>query len=378
MTSKRIDGLTAWNTLVQQKETRWTHDTARFGDSLARVAHAAKFELGAQMSFFCMGSCFARNIEEHLIYSGADVSSRMIVSPAEEWSARANGFVNKFTTASMLAELDFLLERPTFDETYFEQTAAGWIDLQLCPGVRPVDLSRAIERREYLTGHYFDRLRDADVVILTLGLVEVWEDCGSGRFLNTAPSLASARREPDRYRLHILDARDNTAALDNIYSRLKAINPIAKVVTTVSPVPMTETFSGRDVLVANTYSKSVLRAAAETFANAHDDVDYFPSYDMIASSPRATAYAGDCVHVTDAVVGEVVQIFLREYLGVEVQMHDFSELSYLAANPDVEAAVRRAEYASGYHHWNARGAGEGRPLRPQGGPTHTMIVAGVV
>ena len=214
-------------------------------------------------------------------------------------------------------------------------------------------------------------------MILTLGLVEVWEDRRSGRFLNAAPSLASARREPDRYQLHILDAQANTAALEGIRARLKAMNPTVKLVITVSPVPMTETFSGRDVLAANTYSKSVLRAAAETFANAHDDADYFPSYDMIASSPRATAYASDCVHVTDAVVGQIVQIFLREYLSVETQAPDFSELAYLAANPDIEAAVRRAEYASGFHHWRARGEAEGRSMRPEGGPSHTMIVAGV-
>ena len=43
---------------------------------------------------------------------------------------------------------------------------------------------------------------------------------------------------------------------------------------------------------------------------------------------------------------------------------DFDEAGYLAANPDVAAAVRSGSYPSGYQHWIVAGRGEGRPLSP--------------
>lgn len=101
--------------------------------------------------------------------------------------------------------------------------------------------------------------------------------------------------------------------------------------------------------------------AAEEFARANKDVDYFPSYDMIAVAPRTKAYLEDHVHVTDQAVGEVVGMFLRSH-GIPAECPNFREGAYLEANPDVEQAVREGELVSGFHHWRSYGEKEGRPL----------------
>ncbi len=54
---------------------------------------------------------------------------------------------------------------------------------------------------------------------------------------------------------------------------------------TVSPVPLTATASKEHVLVATTYSKSILRSAAGELSLSRDDVDYFPSYELISQPP---------------------------------------------------------------------------------------------
>ena len=41
---------------------------------------------------------------------------------------------------------------------------------------------------------------------------------------------------------------------------------------------------------------------------------------------------------------------------------NFDEIDYLDLNPDVEAAVRRGQFQSGYEHWKKHGKQEGRPL----------------
>jgi hypothetical protein len=66
---------------------------------------------------------------------------------------------------------------------------------------------------------------------------------------------------------------------------MKSGNTTLKFILTVSPVPLTASASGEHVLAATTYSKSVLRAVAGELCQERDDVDYFPSYEMITGAP---------------------------------------------------------------------------------------------
>lgn len=367
-------GPEAWQRLLGNKRSRWSHDVGRFASDLAVVGHEPKFRIGRGDRFFCIGSCFARNVEEHLICNDIPVLSRRIVCPRSEWgNPRPNGIVNKFTTMSMLNELDWVLERPAIDEGLFEPAGEAWRDLQLSTGTPPVTLERAIERRAYLIDDYFARIRQADVVVVTLGLNEVWHDSRTGRYLNEAPGMASVRAAPARYRLEITGVAANLEALRRIHALLLQINPDVRVIVTVSPVPMFATFSGKDVAVANMYSKTVLRAAAEEFAAGNDRIDYFPSYDMVALSRRESVYGADCLHVSDAAVAALIRHFLRLYTGEEPAATEFNEIAYLAANEDVDDAVRRGEFDSGFHHWIAFGRAEGRPLRPPPGPKLDLL-----
>jgi hypothetical protein len=364
MSHAEIAGVDAWNALVRSASSRWSEGIARFGEEVALVTHESKFSISATDSFFCIGSCFARNVEEYLIYAGRHVLSKRIICPVEEWPHRPNGLVNKFTTHSIVNELEWVANRPAIDESLFEEGRHGWIDLQLCPGVRPVTLERAIERRTYLGYDYFPRIKAADIVVLTLGLNEVWRDGLTGRYLNATPSLASVRREPQRYTLEISDAMANLEQLEKLHYLLDAFNPTARMIVTVSPVPLSETFSGKDAAVANIHSKATLRVAAEEFSRRHKNVDYFPSFDMIALSPRNSVYGRDCLHVSDRAVGVIIREFLRVYSATAIMLEPFDETAYLAANPDVMEAVRRGELESGFEHWRDRGKADGRALRP--------------
>jgi hypothetical protein len=362
-----IDGRTAWSSVARSSESKWPDVAGRFEADPVIVSHQAGFALPDKARVFCMGSCFARNIEEHLIYRGVDVLSKRVVSPKSEWPARANGFLNKFTTHSMLQELRWLEEPPADPLLHLSETAEGWRDLHLTPGLQSSSLERALERRAWLAHSYFPRLRQADAVLMTLGLNEAWRDAQTGVLLNAAPSLWEVRRHPERYTVEITDVGQNLEALEEIRERLKRLNPEMKLVVTVSPVPMGATFSGHDVMVANSLSKSTLRAAAGAFEARHDDVDYFPSYEMATLSSRGFAYAPDCLHVADRVVSRIMETFLAAYLGPDhprIAPADFTELQYLDANPDVEDKVRAGELSSGFEHWLTVGRDEGRPLRP--------------
>lgn len=110
-------------------------------------------------------------------------------------------------------------------------------------------------------------------------------------------------------------------------------------------------------------AKSMLRSAGEAFSSRHHDVDYFPSYEMIMLSPRSEVFDPDRRHVADRAVAEITRRFMKLYLGLEgTAPEGYFEAWYLEAHPDVEQAVREAQFTTGFDHWVQYGRAEGRRL----------------
>jgi GSCFA family len=95
---------------------------------------------------------------------------------------------------------------------------------------------------------------------------------------------------------------------------LETGNTGKRILMTVSPVPLTATFSGMDVVIANAYGKSVLRAVAQAIRDEFDRVDYFPSYEMVTASSDMSVWEHDLMHVTDAFVRRIVKTFVTAYV----------------------------------------------------------------
>jgi len=70
-----------------------------------------------------------------------------------------------------------------------------------------------------------------------------------------------------------------------------------------------------NIVVANTWAKSLLRAVAQEWAAAHTNVDYFPSYEIVQNSDRAAAWELDLRHVKGAGAQHIMELFLRNYIG---------------------------------------------------------------
>jgi hypothetical protein len=348
-----MDAAEAWSRAARNKFQRWNYDPARFEQAPLPVAHQPKFQLKASDRFFCIGSCFARNIEEHLIYSRIEVLSKRVFSPIEEWANRPNAFMNKYTLASMLNELRWAIDPPEDipPELFFE-TDAGWLDPQLSPAANPTRFERVVERRRYLSDEVFSRIRQADVVVVTLGLVEAWFDNLTGLWLNGSPPHKTIRAEPGRFSFTATSVTQNSDWLEQVYRAIKALNPAARIVATVSPVPMDTTFSGKDSAVAHVLSKARLRVVADLFVERHEDADYFPSFEMISLAPHALAFSDDHIHPEDAAVGGVVRAFVKTFIpDAPEAVSGYHEMTYLRANPEIYAAVRRGELTSGFEHW---------------------------
>jgi hypothetical protein len=152
------------------------------------------------------------------------------------------------------------------------------------------------------------------VVFLTLGLVEVWYDALARVYLNSTPTEEMKRAFPDRYKFYVKSYPENFANMERIYDLLtKYGHPNLRIVVTVSPVPLMATYSGQDVVLANTYSKGTLRAVAQDWAAMHSNVQYFPSYEIIMNSARDVAWTQDLRHVTGRIAAVAMDHFASAF-----------------------------------------------------------------
>ena len=105
-------------------------------------------------------------------------------------------------------------------------------------------------------------------------------------------------------------------ALAKIAARHSAISALDCDVTDEGSVHRLFAQAGPlDIVIANATSKAILRAAAAEFVSRHDDVDYFPSYEMVSYSARELAWRPDQIHVNSNMVSHIVKTFCQVYYG---------------------------------------------------------------
>ena len=320
----------------------WYEDDADAEDTAGRFAFQRlrktwftpqvdpKFKLRRDDNFYAIGSCFARGLEHFLAKHNISVESAAPefakLQPAKT-RVTALGFTNKYNTYSILNELRWALDpNATFPLRSIAQlTETTWYDPHTNPTLNFIGLEETLERRA-LMQTVTKRIRNCRAVIVTLGLAEVWRDVQTDVFVNctplavaytlkpsAAPSLFTP--EPDRYEFHLTNFAENWANLEAIYALLSRYgHPDFHIVVTVSPVPLMNTFSTMDIVVANTWAKSLLRAVAQEWAGAHPNVDYFPSYEIVQNSDRAAVWERDLRHVRSAGVQHIMELFLQKYL----------------------------------------------------------------
>lgn len=285
----------------------------------------APFRLTRGAKLVTAGSCFAQHVGRHLAGQGYH---HFITEPAHPmfppqiaaefnygmFSAR---YGNVYTARQLLQ----LLQRAY---GVFVPRAVSWPKGQgdrvvdpFRPQIQPEGFVSETELGVDRTQH-FAAIRAAvegmEVFIFTLGLTEAWEDTRDGAVFPLAPGVVGGVWEPGVTRPLNFDETKTAADLIAALTFIRERNPGVKIMLTVSPVPLNATFEDRHVFVSTTWSKAVLRIAAEKAVRALPEVVYFPSYEIItAPHVRGRYFAKDCREVLPAGVDHVMGVFLRHF-----------------------------------------------------------------
>jgi len=158
-------------------------------------------------------------------------------------------------------------------------------------------------------------LEQTDVLILTLGLSEIWYDKQTGEPLWRA--LTKRHYDPSRHVFRVETMQDTKRCLEKIEEIRRGHLPGLKVVYTISPVRMKATFRPVSAITANSVSKAILRAALDEFLRERSELVnrelfYFPSYEIVHDFFR-DPFEEDNRHVAAFVANQVVQAFARHY-----------------------------------------------------------------
>ncbi|HEY7035855.1 MAG TPA: GSCFA domain-containing protein [Thermomicrobiales bacterium] len=268
------------------------------------------------------GSCFAQHIGCRLRDRGLGF---MDLEPAPEGfgpaEARRHGFglfscrYGNIYTVRQLLQLTheaFGLRRPV--DAIWSKDGRSYDALR--PGVDPVGHASPDDVL-LLRKHHLDKVRqlmtEMTLFVFTFGLTEAWESTEDGTIYPTAAGTIAGTFDQSKYRFRNFCYPELRDDFEEFWAFVKTINPDVRGILTVSPVPLTATASGEHVLVATTYSKATLRAVAGDLATAHDEITYFPSYELIATHPmRGLFFNPDMRTVSEAGVEYVMSHFFRD------------------------------------------------------------------
>ena len=237
-------------------------------------------EISRSTPIASMGSCFAREIKTVLLREGFSYITEESDHPASKHASAA--WERLYNLFSMRQIFEYTFEEWTPALRWWQAPVSGKIQ----DPFRRIILYENFEEAEADFRHHRicsrKALERAEVLILTLGLTEIWEDGSDGSVI-CLPSGPYVNEGGDmsRYTFRVSRHAENLENLERIHAIMAVHNPACKLIVTVSPVHLWATFrNDLDVISASCNSKSTLRAVADEFCARHDNAIYFPAFEI--------------------------------------------------------------------------------------------------
>ena len=220
----------------------------------------------------------------------------------------ARNHLNTYNAFSALQEIERILEVWSPEPDDYWETEDG---LQ-CP-YRSLVFAASPEILEEVSADLDAALRDgfdaADHFIFTFGSTEVFINRASGKATNQSPAYpqGGGRDETDHFATTFAENYD---AITRMVDLITAEKPEAIIFLAVSPVALKRTFSGQDIVLANTLAKATLRAVLAEVALTRPNVRYVPYYEAVLAAGDE-AWMPDGRHVRRAVVEKITRAFVK-------------------------------------------------------------------
>jgi hypothetical protein len=235
------------------------------------------------------GSCFAENITKHLTSRGYSLSKNE--EPNIYISSMGEGMVN---VHAIEQQFKWALENEEIPSGLWHNSATEEFELD--------EQTRIKTREVFLKTEFF---------IITLGLSEIWYDEETGGVFWRAVPIS--KFDETKHKFRVATFVETKSAIERIIDIIQRHNPSAKILFTLSPVPLAATFREISCIVANSASKAILRSALDEIirekANQFNSrLFYFPSYEIV-SELFPVKYYEDGRHPRDEIISFITNLF---------------------------------------------------------------------
>ena len=282
------------------------------------VPAEGRFRIHPSTPIASMGSCFAREIKRRLIQRDYNYITEETNHPASLHASAA--WERVYSTHCMRQIFEYTFEDWQPDLRWWQAPQSKKIQDPYRRVVLYETLKEAEADFAQHRNHSRTALQKAEVLILTLGLTEIWQDTIDGSVI-CLPAGPYVREGGDmsRYRFRVSRYEENLSNLERIYEIMAANNPDCKILITVSPVNLWATFrQDIDVISASCNSKATLRAAADEFTVRHENVYYFPAFEMATiyqplSGLTYFSEGRENFHVNKPTVKFIMRHFFKHY-----------------------------------------------------------------
>ncbi len=222
-----------------------------------------------------MGSCFSTVMGEKL--------------HKHKFNVLNNPFGTIFNPISIVELLKKTLQNKSLSPNWVLQHEDRYLHYELHSDIFSASedgLLNLIQQQQEKTAYYLTR---ASHLILTFGTAHVY------RLKASQKLVANCHKQPNQlFEKELLEIPHIFNAFGDLIPSLKEINPQIKIILTVSPVRHI-----KDGIPENQLSKSLLRVACHHLERDFEEVQYFPSYEIMMDELRDYRYyKEDMVHPT--------------------------------------------------------------------------------
>ncbi len=311
---------------LQPNRAFWSKSVTSNFDTQSLLNQQSKL-IGEGDKVTSAGSCFASNMIPHLESVGITYIRTEKVPNVLSNLGENLGYANfsaSYGNVYTARQLKQLYQRALGDfspSEYFWTDGKHYID-PFRPGLKFPAESKS--EFDFLLENHLRSTRlafeSADVFVFTLGLTESWVNKVDGAVYPACPGTISGSFNPSKHSFKNFSVGEIVEDLKYFINLLREKNPKIRFILTVSPVPLVATATNNHVLVASTYSKSVLRVAAQNICDELKDVVYFPAYEIITGPQAPNDYFESDKRNVSKLGVEVVMKALLETSGLTTGM----------------------------------------------------------
>ncbi|MBK5721350.1 GSCFA domain-containing protein [Dysgonomonas sp. Marseille-P4677] len=238
-----------------------------------------------------LGSCFAENIGELLIKNKFDLN--------------LNPFGILYNPKSISQALAFLCENKKFsDEDIFEYKGS-YHSFWHHGAFSNTDKNKCLTNINNSIQKAAEDLRQADILFVTFGTAFVFLNKDNNTVVGNCHKLPASFFDRQR-----LDVNSIIKDWEILINTLQSINPKLQIILTVSPIRHM-----KDGAHENQLSKSTLLLAIDNLKKSHNQVDYFPSYEIVLDELRDYRfYNEDMIHPNSTAINYIWKRFSETYI----------------------------------------------------------------